>query len=314
MRKFIKKAASAALLASLLALPNAPTQALDILPPGTYVYAVAGAPGNEVQGCFRVTGYDAATQNYYGEYVGPTCPNTGLTSVRGTAFIDSNMNGRRDVGEATLGHAYYKITDGGGWFTCGNVGLDGSYGVPTTSDNLIVMPIAPPGYKTTTPYIRTTAGGAASLGNDMGFIPDTSAKLDGCDQYNPPRAGLQNVPNTLRSYNTFTQLLAAAEKAGLLNALTNGEYTIFAPTDVAFQSTSVANLSADQLTAILNNHIVKGRYDSAALNQAQSLKTLSGRDLGLQNGGQLKINGVNVVRTNLNATNGVIHAIDAVIR
>ena len=122
------------------------------------------------------------------------------------------------------------------------------------------------------------------------------------------------VPNTLRSYNTFTQLLAAAEKAGLLTALTNGEYTIFAPTDVAFQSTSVANLSAAQLTAILNNHIVKGRYDSAALNQTQSVKTLSGRDLTVQNSGQLKVNGVNVIRTNLNTTNGVIHAIDSVIR
>jgi len=313
MKHLIKRAATAAIFVSLLALPNYVTQAVDILPPGTYVYAIAGVSGSEVQGCFRVTGYDAATQNYYGEYVGPTCPGAATTSVRGTAFIDTNMNGRRDIGEATLGHAYYKITDGGSWFTCGNVGLDGTFGVPTTSDNLVVMPIAPPGYKTTTPYIRTASGAAASLGNDMGFIPDATAKLEACDQYNPPRSGLNNLPDALRSYNTFSQLVTAAEKTGLLNTLTNGEYTIFAPTDVAFSAISTANLSNAQLVALLNNHIVKGRYDSVALSQAKSLKTLSGKELQVQSNPQ-KISGATVIRANLNTSNGLIHAIDAVIQ
>jgi len=110
--------------------------------------------------------------------------------VRGTAFLDRNANGKRDAGEELLTFAFYKVTDGGSYFSCGYVGEDGTISVPVSPGSYIIMPIAPPGYRTTTPYIRVPAKDAAeSTNHDMGFVPDQNAILETCDQYNPPRTG-----------------------------------------------------------------------------------------------------------------------------
>lgn len=310
-----------AALAMMLALWSQNiAQGDDILPVGTYVYAVSGTSGTEKPGCYRVTGYDTVNRTYYGEYVGPTCPSTVKTSVRGTAFIDSNMNGKRDVGEPTLGHAYYKLTDGGSWFVCGYVAHDGTFGIPVTAQDFVLMPIAPPGYKTTTPYIRVTAGATASIGNDMGFVPDPSAKLETCDQYNPPRAGFYNVADTLRAYNIFGQFMSAAQKANVLSAWGSGDYTIFAPTDEAFAKIPPATLNAwlrdpAKLAVIINNHVVKGRYDADMISKFGTLKALSGRDLVIKSQTYTtQIGSANVIRSNITATNGVVHVIDTVIQ
>ncbi len=115
-------------------------------------------------------------------------------TVRGTAFEDLNANGKRDAGEPTMSGAWLKLTGGGSWFVCAYTGADATYGIPVVEWNAtyIVFPIAPVGWKTTTPVIKTktvnTTNGFAFLYNDMGFVRDASVKtVDGCDQYNPSR-------------------------------------------------------------------------------------------------------------------------------
>jgi hypothetical protein len=117
-----------------------------------------------------------------------------VASVRGTAFEDKNANGKRDAGEPTMSGAWGKITGGGSWFACFYTGSDATYAIPVVEVNMtyIIFPIAPMGWKTTTPVIKTktvnTANGFAFLFNDMGFVRDASVKtVEGCDQYNPSR-------------------------------------------------------------------------------------------------------------------------------
>jgi hypothetical protein len=111
-----------------------------------------------------------------------------LSSVRGNAFLDKNADGKWDVGEPIFGEAWYKVTDGGSWYTCGYVGTDASYGVSVKpGGTYYVLPVAPKGFKTTTPRIQVTVGTDAALNTNIGFIADPNAPGDSCDQYNPAR-------------------------------------------------------------------------------------------------------------------------------
>ena len=111
-----------------------------------------------------------------------------LPLVRGMSFLDANANGKWDAGEPVFGQGWYKVTDGGLWFTCGWVGDDSTFGVPVNPGTYYVLPVAPKGFKTTTPRIQEVIG----AGSDtplvlMGFVTDTHSLGDACDQYNPPR-------------------------------------------------------------------------------------------------------------------------------
>ncbi|MCL5998914.1 MAG: hypothetical protein M1546_23075 [Chloroflexi bacterium] len=113
----------------------------------------------------------------------------GLGKVAGTAYLDSNANGRRDRGEPIFTAAWLKVTGGGVWYVCGWVGDDATYGVTVTPGTYYVMPVAPKGYRTTTPRIRAEVLdlGYVAGGTDMGFVKDPASEGDACDQYNPPR-------------------------------------------------------------------------------------------------------------------------------
>ncbi len=115
-------------------------------------------------------------------------------AVFGVAFEDLDADGERDPGEPNLGFAFFKLTAGGVWYTCGYVGPDGTFGVPVRKHRkkkYFLMPIAAPGYRTTTPWIKVSPSLAGQPENykqwEMGFVKDPNAKLDACDQYNPPR-------------------------------------------------------------------------------------------------------------------------------
>ncbi|MCL5273215.1 MAG: hypothetical protein M1434_00505 [Chloroflexi bacterium] len=115
------------------------------------------------------------------------CYSRGL--VRGTSFIDKNADGKWEDGEPIFGEAWYKVTGGGAWFTCGWVGDDSTFGVPVNPGTYYVLPVAPKGYKTTTPRIQVEVTGDVNTPwLYMGFVADPAAKGDACDQYNPPRS------------------------------------------------------------------------------------------------------------------------------
>ena len=154
--------------------------------PGDKVYV----PG---EGCILIIDIPNAAQSRVSpQYIpwiriGDTCDTASISSVRGYAFLDKNANGKWDVGESIFGEAWYKVTDGGSWYTCGYVGADASYGVPVNPGKYYVMPVAPKGFKTTTPRIEVTVGTDAALNTNIGFVADPKATGDACDQYNPAR-------------------------------------------------------------------------------------------------------------------------------
>jgi len=122
----------------------------------------------------------------------------------------------------------------------------------------------------------------------------------------------------------FTTLLAAAQAAGLVDALkAPGPITVFAPTDAAFASllaklgVTPAQLLANVplLTAVLKYHVVPGKVLSTDLQSTQSPTTLSGLQmLVTKDADGVTINGyAKVVSADVAASNGVIHVVDSVL-
>lgn len=128
----------------------------------------------------------ASNARYTNFTVNDQCPVLG--SIRGVAYEDYNANGVREANEPLLYNAHYKITGGGNWFVCGYVGSDATYGVPVKPGGYSVIPVALPGWRTTTPRINTLVEdfSYASLNNDIGFVRDPRAKGEACNDYNPP--------------------------------------------------------------------------------------------------------------------------------
>lgn len=123
----------------------------------------------------------------------------------------------------------------------------------------------------------------------------------------------------------FTQLVAALVRANLAGAFQGGfddDFTVFAPTDAAFQNlyaalgvTSVDEIPLETLTAVLQYHVVPARAFSQDLREGASLPTLlTGQNLTV-NLSNLQINDSGLVAEalNIHATNGVIHVINKVL-
>jgi len=120
----------------------------------------------------------------------------------------------------------------------------------------------------------------------------------------------------------FETLLAAAKAAGLAEALmAEGPYTVFAPTDDAFAKLpegTVESLlkeeSLGKLQSILKYHVVQGRVFSDALVSMDSVETLDGEMVRIAVvDGKAMANDSFIVATDIDAANGVIHVIDAVL-
>lgn len=119
----------------------------------------------------------------------------------------------------------------------------------------------------------------------------------------------------------FTQLLGAAESAGLAGMLeSNGPFTVFAPTDDAFEALgaeTIGSLTETQLRQVLLYHIVQGAVGSEDVVGLSSATTALGQDVGISvEDGTVVLTGAtsaNVIITDVEAANGVIHVIDAVL-
>jgi len=122
----------------------------------------------------------------------------------------------------------------------------------------------------------------------------------------------------------FTTLVAAVQAAGLVDTLkSEGPFTVFAPTDDAFAALpagTVEGLLADipALTDILLYHVVAGKVMAAdvVVLDGQSAETaLVGKSISIKVDGDKVIlnDNVNVIITDIETSNGVIHVIDAVL-
>lgn len=132
-------------------------------------------------------------------------------------------------------------------------------------------------------------------------------------------AEAKNIVETAAESGQFTTLLAAAEAAGLADALSGeGPLTVFAPTDEAFAKLPEGAVEAlledtPKLQTILLHHVVAGKVtasDAAGLDSAESL---IGQPLAIAAGDGVTVGGAKVIAADIEASNGVIHVIDSVI-
>ena len=137
----------------------------------------------------------------------------------------------------------------------------------------------------------------------------------------PPAPEVSNtIVDVAVADGRFTTLAAALEAAGLVETLKGeGPFTVFAPTDDAFAKLpegTVEALLADipQLTEILTYHVVPGKVMAADVVELQSANTVNGLPVYIKVAdGKVFINGAEVIITDVEADNGVIHVIDSVI-
>lgn len=131
----------------------------------------------------------------------------------------------------------------------------------------------------------------------------------------------KDLVDTAVGAGTFGTLVAAVTAAGLVDTLKgDGPFTVFAPTDAAFAALpagTVENLlkpeNKDQLVAVLTYHVIAGKVMSTDLSQGLMAPTVQGSSVTIILEGGAKVDGANIIATDIEASNGVIHAIDAVI-
>lgn len=132
----------------------------------------------------------------------------------------------------------------------------------------------------------------------------------------------KNIVETAVSSPDHSTLVSAVQAAGLAETLSGpGPYTVFAPTNAAFSALPAGTLdnllqpaNKQQLAGILTYHVVSGKLMSSQLSDGQKVKTVNGQELTVSiKDGKVMINGANVTAADLEASNGVIHVIDAVV-
>jgi uncharacterized surface protein with fasciclin (FAS1) repeats len=120
---------------------------------------------------------------------------------------------------------------------------------------------------------------------------------------------------------SFNTLVAAVKAAGLVETLQGkGPFTVFAPTDEAFAKLPPGTLESllkpenkEKLVAILTYHVVPGKVMAADV-KTMKAKTVNGKELSLVVAdGKVTVDNAKVIKTDVPASNGVIHVIDAVV-
>ncbi|HTP07397.1 MAG TPA: fasciclin domain-containing protein [Anaerolineae bacterium] len=131
---------------------------------------------------------------------------------------------------------------------------------------------------------------------------------------------MKDIVDTAVAAGSFKTLATALQAAGLVDALKGkGPFTVFAPTDEAFAKLPAGTLEAllkdpKALAEVLKYHVVSGAVKAADVVKLSEAKSLQGEPIAIKvDGGKVMVNGANVVSTDIEASNGIIHVIDAVI-
>ena len=153
----------------------------------------------------------------------------------------------------------------------------------------------------------------------LGLGGDTMEEDDAMEE---EAAEVGTIVDVAVANGSFTTLVAAVQAADLVDTLNSeGPFTVFAPTDDAFAAALEAlDMTAeelladtDTLTAILTYHVVAGEVLSTDLSDGMMAATVQGEEITVDLSDGVKINGANVVIADVDASNGIIHAIDAVL-
>lgn len=130
----------------------------------------------------------------------------------------------------------------------------------------------------------------------------------------------KDIVDTAVAAGSFKTLVTAVKEAGLVEALKGkGPFTVFAPTDEAFAKLPKGTLEGlladkEKLAAVLKYHVVSGKVMAADVVKITEAKSLQGSTISINAKDGVKLNGSsNVVKTDIECSNGVIHVIDTVI-
>jgi uncharacterized surface protein with fasciclin (FAS1) repeats len=149
----------------------------------------------------------------------------------------------------------------------------------------------------------STATTADSIGQDSGMESEAT----------------MNIVETAIDAGNFTTLVKAVQAAGLVETLSGpGPYTVFAPNDDAFAKVDAETLNAlladpEQLTAVLTYHVVPGQVMAEDVDGLTSATTVQGSSIKINTSNGVMVNDANVIATDIETTNGVIHVIDSVL-
>ncbi len=129
-----------------------------------------------------------------------------------------------------------------------------------------------------------------------------------------------DIVDTAIAAGNFETLVAAVQAAGLVETLKGeGPFTVFAPTDAAFDALPEGTVESlledtDALTEILTYHVVPGAVMSGDLSDGMTAATVEGSEIEISiTDGTVMVDGATVTAADIEASNGVIHVIDAVI-
>ncbi len=136
---------------------------------------------------------------------------------------------------------------------------------------------------------------------------------------NSNTAPTKNIVDTMIAAGHFTTFAAAVNAAGLTGELVGkGPFTVFAPTDEAFKKLPAGGYESllkdvGKLKAILNYHVVSGYFMARDMKSGEVM-TLQGSPLtAAVSSSDVRVNGARVTKADIVTTNGIVHAIDAVI-
>jgi len=132
----------------------------------------------------------------------------------------------------------------------------------------------------------------------------------------------KDIVDSAVAAGSFKTLAAALQAAGLVDTLKGpGPFTVFAPTDDAFAKLPAGTIDSllkpenkDQLVKILTYHVVSGKVLAADVLKLDSAKTVQGGSLSIKvTDGKVTVDNATVTKTDIVASNGVIHVIDSVM-
>ncbi|UCF36490.1 MAG: fasciclin domain-containing protein [Acidobacteriota bacterium] len=132
-------------------------------------------------------------------------------------------------------------------------------------------------------------------------------------------APASDIVDTAVNAGQFNTLVKAVQAAGLVDVLKgDGPFTVFAPTDEAFAKLPAGTIESllkdkEKLTAILTYHVVPGKMMASDVISKSSLATVQGSSLKVSTGSGVRVDSAQIVKTDIETSNGVIHVIDTVV-
>jgi len=173
-------------------------------------------------------------------------------------------------------------------------------------------------------FVLVSCGGSSSStdseSNDSTDAAEANQQTP-AEEDNTPEEPVKTIVDLAVETKSLSTLVSALQAADLVETLSGeGPFTVFAPTNDAFAALPEGTLdnllkpdNKEQLVAILTYHVVPGSVMSTDLTDGMTPETVNGKTVTISTTDGAQVNGANVVSADIEASNGVVHVIDAVI-